>query len=296
MKMLKPVVLLYVVLTAVMSSSCGGQQVRHKSSVVDYLYPNKSDLTVVPSIPKLNIPINVGVAFVPSQGSDASGRNYWTGKVNDSTTLTEAKKADLLKSIAGHFEQYEYVRNIEIIPSPYLTSGGGFNNLNQIKTMYGVDVIALVSYDQIQFTDEGALSLTYWTIVGAYVFSGEKNDTSTLMDTVVYDISSKKMLFRAPGTSLVKGSSTPVNLSEELREDSVKGFEVATQEMVANLDLQLSEFREKIKKRPEDVQITYSSDYSGGGGGGALGVLDIIFLFAASAFFVNRSRLKRTVQ
>jgi len=295
MKLLKQMVLLYVVLAVLLATSCGGQQVRHKSSVVDYLYPNSSDLTVEPSIPKLNIPVDVGVAFVPSQGSDASGRNYWTGRENNSTTLTEAKKTELLESIAGHFAQYEFVRNIEIIPSQYLTHGGGFDNLSQIKTMYGVDVIALVSYDQIQFTDEGMLSLTYWTIVGAYVFSGEKNDTSTLMDTVVYDISSKKMLFRAPGTSLIKGSSTPVNLSEELRDDSVKGFEVATQEMITNLDLQLGVFKEKIKKRPEDVQITYSPSYSGGGGGGALGLLDILLLLAIPVFFDARKRLKKAV-
>jgi len=295
MKLLKQMVLLYVVLTVFLATGCGGQQVRHKSSVVDYLYPNSSNLTVEPSIPRLNIPINVGVAFVPSQGSDASGYNYWTGRNNNSATLTEVKKIELLQSIAGHFSQYEFVRNIEIIPSPYLTQGGGFDNLNQIQTMYGVDVIALVSYDQIQFTDEGMLSLTYWTIVGAYVFSGEKNDTSTLIDTVVYDISSKKMLFRAPGTSLIKGSSTPVNLSEELRDDSVKGFEVATQEMINNLDLQLGVFREKIKQRPEDVEITYSPSYSGGGGG-AMGYLDLLFILVIPAAFRARRKSNKVIK
>ena len=293
MKLLKTMVLLHVVLAVLLVTGCGGQQVRHKSSVVDYLYPNSADLTVKPSVPKLNVPIDVGVAFVPSQASDTSGMSYWKGRNNIGTTLTEAKKIELLESIASHFAQYEFVRNIEIIPSAYLTHGGGFDNLKQIQTMYGVDVIALVSYDQIQFTDEGMLSLSYWTIVGAYVFTGEKNDTSTLIDTVVYDISSKKMLFRAPGTSLIKGSSTPVNLSEELRDDSVKGFEVATQEMITNLDLQLGVFREKIKKRPEDVQITYSPSYSGGGG--ALGLLDILLLLAVPVFFNVRKRLKKTV-
>lgn len=290
----KSFVCLYVMLATLVMASCGGQQVRYKSSVVDYLYPNSSDLVVEPSIPTLNIPIDVGVAFVPSQGSDARGRNLWTGAVNNNVTLTEAKKTKLLDNIASYFEQYEFVRNIEIIPTPYLTQGGGFENLSQIKTMYGVDVVALVSYDQIQFTDEGMLSLTYWTIVGAYVFSGEKNDTSTLMDTVVYDISSKKMLFRAPGTSLIKGSSTPVNLSEELREDSVKGFEVATQEMITNLDAQLSRFKEKIKKRPEEVEIKYSPGYSGGGGG-ALGFVDLLFLLAVVTFFSSRKRLRKDV-
>ena len=43
--------------------------------------------------------------------------------------------------------------------------------------MFGIDVIVLLSYDQVQFRDEGLLSLTYWTVVGAYTIPGEKNDT-----------------------------------------------------------------------------------------------------------------------
>lgn len=291
MKYLKQIVLFFTVLTAFLMAACGSQQVRHKSSVVDYLYPDKSDMLVEPSIPMLNVPIDVGVAFVPSEGSVARGSSYWAGTANDSMSLSEAKKTELLENVANHFKQYEFVRNIEIIPTQYLRPAGSFDNLNQIKTMYGVDVVALVSYDQIQFTDEGMLSLTYWTIVGAYIFTGEKNDTSTLMDTVVYDISSRKMLFRSPGTSLIKGSSTPVNLSEELRDDSVKGFEVATQEMIANLDVQLGKFREKIKERPEEVQITYSPDYKSGGGG-SLGYLDLLWLLTVPVIFFTRKVIK----
>ena len=77
--------------------------------------------------------------------------------------------------------------------------------------------------------------------------AGEKNDTSTMLDTVVYDIASKKMLFRAPGTSVVKGRATPINLTEELRIDSNKGFHLAAKEMTSNLQTQLSIFKEKVK-------------------------------------------------
>jgi rhombotail lipoprotein len=90
--------------------------------------------------------------------------------------------------------------------------------------MYNVDVVALLSYDQAQFTDEGALSLTYLTIVGAYLVPAEKNDTHTMLDAVVYDIRSRKMLFRAPGTSQIKGHATLMNLSEQRRKDSDAGF------------------------------------------------------------------------
>lgn len=271
---------LALLLTAVFISGCAGQQTRARSSVVDYLYPQKTDVRIKPSTPVLRLPIKVGIAFVPEQQSRHRGLNLWSWSgVSSGLTLTEQKKNLLLEKVAEHFRQYDYISDIEVIPSAYLTPGGSFANLEQIKTMYGTDVIALVSYDQVQFTDEGFLSLTYWTLVGAYVVSGEKNDTSTMMDTAVYDISSKKMLFRAPGTSSVKGSSTPVNLSEELRQDSLKSFDEATAMMIANLDTELSKFKEKVKEEPEKVKVVHKPGYSGGGG--AMGALELLIWLLA---------------
>ena len=247
--------------------SCGNQQTRSKSSVVDYLYPTSTNEVIQPSIPTLHLPLKVGIAFVPEQGTETRGRNQWSGVVGSGAALTSATKADLLDKVASNFKELGFVSEIEVIPTEYLTHGGSFNNLEQIQTMYGIDIIALVSYDQVQFTDEGFLSLTYWTIVGAYVVSGEINDTSTMLDTVVYDIKSKKMLFRAPGTSVVKGNATPINLSEELRADSIKGFNTAAEEMTKNLHSQLVKFKEKIKQNPEQVKIVHSEGYSSSSGG-----------------------------
>ncbi len=273
---------------ALLIAGCAGQQTRTRSSVVDYLYPHDSDKVVQASIPVLKVPVKVGIAFVPEQANRSRGFNYWTG-VRRGATLSEADKAALLEKVADNFRKYDFVGEIEVIPSAYLTPAGGFANLDQIKNMYGIDVIALVSYDQVQFTDEGMLSLTYWTLVGAYVVSGEKNDTSTMLDTAVYDIQSRKMLFRAPGTSQVKGRATPVNLSEELRADSLKGFQEATAAMIVNLDQQLASFREKIKKNPEQVKIVQRSGYSGGGG--AVGIFELLILLAVGvvAFLVGRA-------
>ncbi|MES9990402.1 MAG: rhombotarget lipoprotein [Candidatus Thiodiazotropha sp.] len=269
-------------------SACAGQQTRTKSSVVDYLYPKDSKTVIQPSIPTLNIPIKVGIAFVPEQSSRSRGINIWSGIVGGGS-LTEADKSELLETVADNFRKYEFVSEIEVIPSAYLTEGGSFQNLDQIKTMYGIDVIALVSYDQVQFTDEGLLSITYWTLVGAYIISGEKNDTSTMLDTAVYDIESRKMLFRAPGTSNVKGRSTPVNLSEELRVDSVNGFKNAAEKMTANLDLQLSKFKEKIKSEPGKVKIVHREGYSGGG---AVGFLELFLIVVAFAAFKYKSYIR----
>lgn len=254
-----------LLMSVLMFAGCTNQQVGAKSSVVDYLYP-KETVKVEPSIPLLKLPIKLGIAFVPEQATRGNGSNFWSGNVDLATGLTEAKKNQMLTKVSSYFKKYSFIGEIQEIPSNYLTPGGSFTNLEQIKTMYGIYVIALVSYDQVQFTNAGLLSISYWTVVGAYVVSGEKNDTNTLMDTVVYDIASKKMLFRAPGTSVVKGSATPVNLSEELRTDSLKGYDLATKAMIENLDLQLASFREKAKQNPEQIKIEKPQSYSSGGG------------------------------
>ncbi len=241
-------------------SGCGAKSSHYKSSTVEYLYPDKQEIQK-PETPALELPLKVGIAFVPD-----------TSKYGRTVPLTESDKVKLMKKVSAHFKKYEFVGSIEIIPSNYLHPKGGFTNLDQLSTMYGIDVIALVSYDQHQFTDEGVASLSYWTIIGAYIVPGEKNDTHTMVDVVVYDIKSQKMLFRAPGISHIKGLSTPINISEELREDSVKGFESASEDLIVNLDLQLNLFKEKVKDLPEEYKIIHRPGYTGGGS------IDIVFL------------------
>jgi len=267
---------LFVIIISGCAALSEGRKSRQASSVVDFLYPDKSDVVVTPAIPRLSLPMNVGIAFVPS----TSGRytNY---------DLNTKQKMSLMESIADDFKKYEFIKNIELIPTEYLRQAGSFDNLDQIKTMYGVDVMVLLSYDQVQYTDEGFISLTYWTIVGAYIFEGEKNDTSTMIDAAVYDISSRKMLLRAPGVSQVKGSATYVNLSEELRADSHQGFELAADDLVVNLQSELERFKKKIKEMPEEVKVVYSKGYSGGGNLGG-GFTLIFFLLAGMAGWYGR--------
>jgi len=238
---------------------------RNTTSAMDYLYPN-SNTVDTPSVPILRLPLRVGIAFTPGDrpvSSSGTNRPKLFFRSSGQFVLTENKKHSLMQEVANHFKKYPFVKDIEIIPSAYLEPRGGFADLDKIKILYDVSVIVLISYDQTQFTDEGALSMAYWTIVGAYVVNGEKNDTHTTLDAVVYDISSRKMLFRAPGASLVKGNSTPVNLSEQQRADSESGFENAAREMVANLDVQLAAFREKIRALPKDYTIVRPDDYKG---------------------------------
>ena len=258
---------------------CAINRERHSSaSVVDFLYPDVKDPVVTPAVPQLNLPLRVGIAFVPSTGYVGAG-------------LTEPRKMQLLQQVADHFKQYPFVKDIDLIPSAYLRPKGSFANLEQIRTMYGVDVIALVSYDQIQFTDEGLLSLTYWTIVGAYVVPAEKNDTQTMLDTVVLDMKSRKMLFRAPGTDHVKGSATLVNVSEQLRHDSETSFDQAAKQMIVNLDQQLGLFKDKVKEHPDQYEIVRSAEYTSRTGGGSVdGEWLALILASAGALLWYRRR------
>ncbi|MGD2141205.1 MAG: rhombotarget lipoprotein [Burkholderiales bacterium] len=259
-------------------AGCAGVQSRHTTtSVVDYLYPNENEPVAQVGTPVLNLPMTVGIAFVPDKPGQAPAKG-----------LTENMKTDLLERVAAHFRKLDYIKSIEIIPSAYLTPRGGFENLNQIRTMYGVETIALVSYDQAQFTDESTASVLYWTIVGAYIVPAEKNSTSTMVDAVVMHIPSRKMLFRAPGVSQVKGLSTPVNLSEELRVDSEKGFNEAVDKMIVNLDSQLVAFQEKVKESPEEYTVVQSGKTSGGGAVGVWSATLVTLLLVGGVWWSHR--------
>jgi rhombotail lipoprotein len=246
-------------------------QTQYNSSAVDYLYPGKSRPVEVPSVPVMSIPMKVGIAFVPEsrpQRARTPFQTFMGSLASDGApraVLTERQKTELMQKVAGYFRNYPFISGVEIVPSAYLKPGGSFDNLDQIGAMYGVDAIALLGYDQVQFSDQGAGSLLYWTIVGAYVVKGEKNTTETMMDAVVYDIKSRKMLFRAPGVSKVKGSATPVNQSEELRRDSEEGFRTAAVDLILNLDDQLISFRDRVKREPERYKVVQQSGYRGGG-------------------------------
>jgi rhombotail lipoprotein len=261
-------------------SGCATSTTRNATSIVDYLYPNTRDPVVTPSVPVLTLPTRVGIAFVPG---GVQGQRVGVFRGSQGFSLTEAKKMAVMQEVANHFKKYPFVKDIELIPSAYLTPRGGFANLDQVRTMYGVDVVALISFDQTQFTDEGFLSLAYWTIVGAYVVKGQKNDTHTMLDAVVYDISSRKLLFRAPGTSHINGSATLVNLSEQLRKDSEAGFNEATKQMITNLDQQLVAFRERVKERPAEYTVVRTA---GSRGGGALDGFMLVLLAVLGVGFL----------
>jgi rhombotail lipoprotein len=247
---------------------------REASSLVQYLYPKGMAHADQPTIPTLSLPLRVGVAWVPGQKTDKFAA--------DSGKLSEQQKIEILTRVTTNFTAFPFVKSIEVIPSAYLQPCGGFANVDQLQSMFGIDVLALVSYDQMQFTSENFLSFAYWTVVGAYLVQGEKNATQTMLDTAVYDIPSRKLLFRAPGTSQVKALATPINLNEELRKNRERGFNEASTNMVANLQEQLASFRQRVKESPQEFNIVRKPGYTGAGAIGIPGLLAAILLSATA--------------
>ncbi|MCC5022932.1 MAG: rhombotarget lipoprotein [Candidatus Synoicihabitans palmerolidicus] len=192
--------LIVLVFVMLMAGGCvvPGRTSHHQSSsVLQFIYPDDAQPLVKPRVPTLRLPLRVGIAFAPSRGGRRSGAD----------NFSEARKTELMRTVAEKFKSLPFVQSIELVPTTYLRQEGGFANVDQLQSMMGIDVIALISYDQAQSTADNEWSFAYWMIIGAYVVPARRNETHTLMEAVVDDISSRSLLFRAPGVSAVKGPS-----------------------------------------------------------------------------------------
>lgn len=240
------------------------------SSLVDYLYPQGE---VPPrqdgQVPHLELPLKVGLAFVPSRaGSDQ--------------VLTEAYRIDLLNRVKAAFAARDFIHEIIVIPDAYMRSGNGFAALEQTARLYNLDVIALVSYDQVANTDEKKSAFLYWTIIGAYMIKGNRNEVQTFVDTAVFDVPTRRLLFRAPGVNKVESSSTLVDVERDTRKAREAGFEQAMADMTVSLDKELALFKERIKA---DRSVTVSR---AGDEGGAGAVEPAMLLLAGLVLFLRR--------
>jgi rhombotail lipoprotein len=251
-------------------TGCLSQQVNRgvSSNLVNYLYPkgeivsHKQD-----QLPSLNLPLRVGISFIPESKADYT------------FSLSEVDKQNLLEAVSHQFQSDRAVADIQIIPEIYLRQGKGFTTLEQISRLYDVDIIALVSYDQMVINEVNSLSLAYWTIIGAYIVPGESTEVQTFVDTAVFDIQSKKMLFRAPGMHSTSRQHTAVGQEKANRLKRLDSFKKASVEMTKNLSLELATFKQRVKNG-EVAKVVYS----GRSGGGSWGIAGIAFLLLLLRF------------
>ena len=135
------------------------------SSLVDYPYPDgKLPPSYEETVPELQLPLRVGIAFVPSKGVNTP-------------VLSEAKRNELLIKTKFAFQERPFMRDIVVIPDIYMRSRQGFDGLDQLGRLFALDVIALVSFDQVTHADDNMASILYWTVIGAYFIKGSMHDT-----------------------------------------------------------------------------------------------------------------------
>jgi rhombotail lipoprotein len=226
------------------------------SSLVSFLYPSGTEPPRENSVPQLNLPLRVGIAFIP-QGSGVAPAG-----------LEAARREEIVERIRKHFADRKFVSEIVMIPDYYLRGRSGFEGLEGVQRLYGADVMALVSYDQVTYRDENNWSLGYLTIVGAYVLKGSQHDVITLMDLAVIDPASRSILLRAGGTDDRRHRTTAANEIREVRASQGEGFSVATDDLIANFDDALTKFEADVREGKANVRVTQRSEASGHRGGG----------------------------
>ncbi len=273
-KSLLPVVLVFLLIGGCSSlwSVTGETRGGVSSSLVDYLYP-KGEVppAVQDTVPYLELPLRVGIAFVPSQ----AGRS----------AISEATKMQLLENVKVEFADRPYIEFIEVIPDTYLSSSNGISGMQQVARLYGVSVMALVSYDQVAVSEDNPTSFLYWTIVGAYTIKATSNEVQTFVDTAVFDVNTARLLFRAPGVDKMSDRSTLVESSEVVRKTRDASFAAAMGAMTKNLAVELDRFRDRVKENPGVAEVKWKP----GSGGGSIGWL-LLGLLGVSALRRYRAR------
>lgn len=257
---------------------------RNSSSVVDFLYSDSSDSGGPPPqdvVPELHLPLRVGLAFLPA----ANGR----------LALDASQREQLLERIRRHFGDRRFISEIVIIPDYYLANRRGFEGLQGVQRLYGVDLMAIVSYDQAVHEDNNQWSLGYLTIVGAYVLKGDRHDISTLVDLAVVDPVSRSLVLRAGGVDVRHGNSTMIDADRSTRDAGVQGFSAATDQMIDHFDIALTRFESDVLAGHANVRVVHKSSPAGRsrGGGGALSGTSVTLL--ALLVVARAARFPRTV-
>ena len=276
----------FALLAIVMFAACSSSwQVQRRSNMMSYLYPDEGVVAPQPTTEaKLQLPLRIGIAFVPEE--PLRGRHHR----GIESGIPPTAERELLEVVRKAFEGRDWVRQIVVVPTAYLTPGGGFDNLQQVARLMNVDVIALVSIDQLQTSDPRRLSFLYVSIIGAYMLPLDKNETRTMIDAAVFHVPTRTFLLRAPGTSRITGSSTAVDVGAALRERSLRGMKLAMGDLAGNLNSEVDSFKASVmagERQDVDIYTRQGASVRGGGNFGVAGAA-LALLFGLGAVVVAR--------
>jgi len=258
---MKPAQLAAYLVTALLLAGCGAENRAARTSVMEYLYPAKPEAPAPdPRGANLRLPVDVGIAFLPRERGWAR------------SAFAVEDEVALLERVRATFHGKDWVRRIQIVPSLYLTTSGGFAEMEQIARLFAVDVLVMVSIDQVQVSHDNPLALTYLTIAGAFLIPGNNDETRTFVDAAVFAPETRTFLLRAPGRDRRRGMSTGMGVDGSLAHDAHQGMAAAMAEMTVNLEREVDAFATEVRAgQRTDVEIADRQGVSlrqGGGIGG----------------------------
>jgi len=256
-----------------------GRRSHGSSSLVNYLYPQGTDAVPANELPTLPVPLRVGLAFLPERG-DAGVEG-----------LEAARREQIMQRIAQHFRSREFIADIVLVPDYYLRDATGYAGLAGVQRLYSVDLMALVSYDQVRYQDDRGLALGYLTVVGAYVLKGTRQDVTTLMDMAVVDPATRSIVLRAGGTDTRVHNTTYVGSEVAGRRAAADGFDAAADQLIGHFDVALTQLEADVRAGKSTIKLRPRHAGVGGGGGGAVGLVTLLGL-GALALIVTRRRFR----
>jgi rhombotail lipoprotein len=244
-----------VLLLALLGLGCATPEtLQRRSSLASYLGAKAAPPPSPSTGPaRVEFPLRLGIAFVPADPTQSRGDLPPSDQLGP---LGPGQEQALHQQVAASFAQKPWAREVKTIPSIYLAKGGGFEDLDKVARTFQVDVIALVSVDQVQFSNPKWYAWTYWTLVGAYMVKGDKNDTTTVVDAAIYHVPSRTLLFRAGGVGTAKGSSTWSSREASFRAQSRESLASAMAQLSTSLDSAVLGFQQDLQKgNRKDVEL-----------------------------------------
>jgi len=191
--------------------------------------------------------------------------------IDTNPVVSRQDEKKLLDIVRKTFEGRDWVKEIVVIPSTYLTPNGGFDNL-----------------DQIQYVNQNPIA--YLSIVVSYFLPLEKNETRTLIDVAVFHVPTRTFLLRAPGNSKITGHTTSVDEPKALRERAETGLKIATVELSKNLNEEVESFKTSlISGERAEVEVVNQKGQSIRTSG-SFGVFDLLAALGVVVMIALRGR------
>jgi rhombotail lipoprotein len=243
-----------------------GEQRAASTPLVEFLYGSDQRVPSRDATVTLQLPIRVGLAFLPSRAGTDQG-----------PSPTERER--ILASIRASFSDLPYVSEIVPVPAYYfdVTRTDGMRQLDQLARLQNLDLMALISYDQRTQVSENRRSFAYLTIVGTLFVKGNHNETQTIIDLAVVEPTGRSLVLRAGGVSSTANTVAAIDQPGKLRKQQRVGFDQATDALIANFRTELADFENRVRAGTADVKVVRQAR---SGGGGALDPVVLTLLFA----------------